>query len=83
MKKTIVSFLILALSNSTFAQTFKSDSTAIRTVLIDFFEVFTHPDMKHYERNCAPEFQLLENGEVWRKPEFEKYVKSQQTQIKT
>jgi ketosteroid isomerase-like protein len=73
--KILKSILVLCLiSFNSFSQKQSQDSLAIRAVLVDFFEVFTNPDMKHYDRNCAPEFALLENGEVWARPEIEKYV---------
>jgi ketosteroid isomerase-like protein len=73
--KILKSFLVLCLiSFNCFSQKQTQDSLAIRAILVDFFEVFTNPDMKHYDRNCAAEFSLLENGEVWARPEIEKYV---------
>jgi hypothetical protein len=75
--KTLKSIVICwLLSFSAFSQNKSQDSLAIRAVLVDFFEVFTNPDMIYYDQNCAEEFQLLENGEVWARPEIEKYVRN-------
>jgi SnoaL-like domain len=39
--------------------------------------------MKHYDRNCSADFELLENGEVWRRPEIEKYVNNVKSKPRT
>jgi hypothetical protein len=48
--KILKSFLVLCLiSFNSFSQKQTQDSLAKRAVLVDFFEVFTNPDMKHYD----------------------------------
>lgn len=68
----IVSFIFC--SFSTKAQNVEKETAAIKAVLTDFFETFTHPDMKYFDRNCSPDFQLLEVGEVWERKEIQAYV---------
>jgi hypothetical protein len=56
------------------AQNIEKETAAIKGVLTDFFETFTHPDMKYFDRNCNSDFQLLEVGEVWERKEIQAYV---------
>lgn len=69
-------FLIPFLLQTTIskAQKVEKETAAIKAVLTDFFETFTHPDMKYFDRNCSPDFQLLEVGEVWERKEIQAYV---------
>lgn len=76
MKKLPVLLALILFCKTAFSQSNTADSLSIRATLTDFFEVFTNPDMKHYNENCTAEFQLLENGEVWEKREIENYVNS-------
>jgi SnoaL-like domain len=76
MKKLIFILALLTFQSNAFSQTISKDSMAIRQVLTDFFEVFTNPDMKHFDNNCAKTFELLEDGEVWRRAEINNYVQS-------
>lgn len=69
----ILSFLVLPFQ-VTKAQNVEKETAAIKAVLTDFFETFTHPDMKYFDRNCSPDFQLLEVGEVWERKEVQAYV---------
>ncbi|TAE91073.1 MAG: hypothetical protein EAZ80_13015 [Runella slithyformis] len=74
MKKLIFILVLLTFQSNAFSQTFSKDSVVIRQVLADFFEVFTNPDMKHFDNNCVKTFELLENGEIWRRAEINNYV---------
>lgn len=74
MKRLSITFVILFLSLYTKAQNVEKETAAIKAVLTDFFETFTHPDMKYFDRNCSPDFQLLEVGEVWERKEIQAYV---------
>lgn len=76
MKKLLMLVVLFVLNKTAFSQAISADSLAIRATLTNFFEVFTNPDMKHYNENCTSAFQLLENGEVWQKKEIENYVNS-------
>jgi hypothetical protein len=69
-------FLIPFLIQTTIskAQNVVKETAAIKAVLTDFFETFTHPDMKYFDRNCSSDFQLLEVGEVWERKEIQAYV---------
>jgi hypothetical protein len=69
----ILSFLVLPIQ-VTKAQNVEKETAAIKAVLTDFFETFTHPDMKYFDRNCSPDFQLLEVGKVWERKEIQAYV---------
>jgi hypothetical protein len=72
----ILLFLIPFLIQTTIskAQNIEKETAAIKAVLTDFFETFTHPDMKYFDRNCSSDFQLLEVGEVWERKEIQAYV---------
>ncbi|CAN1495822.1 Domain of unknown function DUF4440 [Spirosomataceae bacterium] len=72
----ILLFLIPFLIQTTIskAQNIEKETAAIKAVLTDFFETFTHPDMKYFDRNCSSDFQLLEVGEVWERKEIQSYV---------
>lgn len=74
MKILLVIFLNLSICYTTYAQKVEKETAEIKAVLTDFFEVFTHPDMKYYDRNCSSDFQLLEHGEVWTQKEIKEYV---------
>lgn len=74
MKRLNLTFVILFLSLCTKAQNVEKETAAIKGVLTDFFETFTHQDMKYFDRNCSPDFQLLEVGEVWERKEIQAYV---------
>ncbi|MFM2392100.1 MAG: hypothetical protein RLZZ546_77, partial [Bacteroidota bacterium] len=39
--------------------------------------------MKYFDRNCDPEFELLEHGEVWRRKEIKAYVDAELSQPKS
>lgn len=74
MKQLSLVLTILFFSLCTKAQNVAKETAAIKAVLTDFFETFTHPDMKYFGRNCSPDFQLLEVGEVWERKEIQAYV---------
>ena len=74
MKQLSLVLTILFFSLCTTAQNVAKETAAIKAVLTDFFETFTHPDMKYFDRNCSPDFQLLEVGEVWERKEIQAYV---------
>ena len=74
MKRLAFLLILQVLSFQTFAQNREKDKAEILAVLTDFFETFTHPDMKYFDRNCSPDFQLLEVGEVWERKEVQAYV---------
>ena len=74
MKQFTIIITILLISFGTKAQNIEKEPAAIKAVLTDFFETFTHPDMKYFDRNCSPDFQLLEVGEVWERKEIQAYV---------
>jgi hypothetical protein len=73
--KILIGLLFLSLfSQRISAQSKEKETAAIKAVLIDFFETFTHPDIKYFDRNCSSDFQLLEVGEVWERKEIQAYV---------
>jgi ketosteroid isomerase-like protein len=74
MKRLTPILFIFLFSLSSKAQKVEKETAAIKAVLTDFFETFTHPDMKYFDRNCSPDFQLLEVGEVWERKEIQAYV---------
>jgi hypothetical protein len=74
MKYFCICAIVIFFTTTNVAQRFEKDSTAIRNVLTDFFEVFTNPDIKYFDKNCDQNFELLEHGEVWRRPEIKAYV---------
>jgi hypothetical protein len=74
MKQLTLFVAILFVSLSTKAQNAEKETADIKAVLTDFFETFTHPDMKYFDRNCSPDFQLLEVGEVWERKKIQAYV---------
>ena len=74
MKKLFIVLFFIGLYSQVNAQKIENETTAIKAVLTDFFETFTHPDMKYFDRNCSPDFQLLEVGEVWERKEIQAYV---------
>jgi hypothetical protein len=83
MKRNLTLFLFICFYFNVNAQSVAKDSSAIKAVLTDFFEVFTNPDMKYFDNNCDPTFELLEHGEVWRRPEIKKYVDGELSQPKS
>jgi hypothetical protein len=83
MKRTLILILLVIITYASNAQSVAKDSSAIKAVLTDFFEVFTNPDMKYFDNNCDPAFELLEHGEVWRSPEIKKYVDGELSQPKS
>ena len=74
MKKLLFVICFLSLHFQGSGQNIEKETAAIKAVLTDFFETFTHPDMKYFDRNCSPDFQLLEVGEVWERKEIQAYV---------
>ena len=74
MKQLTLIITVVLFSFGTKAQKVEKETAAIKAVLTDFFETFTHPDMKYFDRNCSPDFQLLEVGEVWERKEVQAYV---------
>ncbi len=74
MKVLTIFFFYFSISYGTYAQNVEKQTAEIKAVLTDFFEVFTHPDLKYYDRNCSSDFQLLEHGEVWTRKEIKEYV---------
>lgn len=74
MKSLLILCFVLLPLHVTKAQNVEKETAAIKAVLTDFFETFTHPDMKYFDRNCSPDFQLLEVGEVWERKEIQAYV---------
>lgn len=79
MKNLKSTFLFLLLTANVFSQNIAKDTLEIKKVLADFFEVFTNPDMKYFDRNCIPEFELYEVGEVWNIDNIKNYVKKAQS----
>jgi hypothetical protein len=83
MKKISILFLLFTvISLNGFSQNLAKDTVEIRRVLTDFFEVFTNPDMKHFDRNCVPNFELYDVGEIWNVDTIRNYVKKAQSQPK-
>jgi hypothetical protein len=81
MKKTsVLFFLFICIVAQGYAQNLAKDTVEIRQVLTDFFEVFTHPDMKHFDRNCVPAFELYDMGEIWNVDTIRNYVKKAQSE---
>lgn len=74
MKQFSLLLFLFFISLNISAQNKEKETAAIKAVLTDFFETFTHPDMKYFDRNCSPDFQLLEVGEVWERKEIQAYV---------
>lgn len=74
MKQLAFLLILQVFSFQTFARNREKDKAEILAVLTDFFETFTHPDMKYFDRNCSSDFQLLEVGEVWERKEIQAYV---------
>ncbi len=74
MKYLLLLIALFLLPFGTKAQNVEKETAAIKAVLTDFFETFTHPDMKYFDRNCSSDFQLLEVGEVWERKEIQAYV---------
>jgi SnoaL-like domain len=83
MKAIKITSLFLLISFGSFSQNMAHDTVEIRKVLTDFFEVFTNPDMKYFDRNCVPTFELYEVGEVWNKENIKNYVEKAQSNPKT
>jgi hypothetical protein len=83
MKPIQIILIVLFLNTGSYGQSVGKDSTAIKMVLADFFEVFTNPHMKYFDNNCDPDFELLEHGEVWRRAEIKSYVDNELSQPKS
>jgi hypothetical protein len=81
-KASIIILLFTVISLNGFSQNVAKDTVEIRRVLTDFFEVFTNPDMKHFDRNCVPTFELYDVGEIWNVDTIRNYVKTAQSQPK-
>lgn len=81
-KKSCLSIFFLLSLSAGFSQNLQKDSSAIRQVLTDFFEVFTNPDMKHFDNNCVPNFELYDMGEIWNRETIAKYVENVQSKPK-
>jgi hypothetical protein len=82
MRTVRITLLFLLVTANGFSQNMAKDTLEIRRVLTDFFEVFTNPDMKYFDRNCIPEFELYEVGEVWNIDNIKNYVKKEQSSPK-
>jgi hypothetical protein len=82
MKTLKITFLFLLLSTNVFSQNSAKDTLEIKKVVTDFFEVFTNPDMKYFDRNCISAFELYEVGEVWNIDNIRNYVKEAQSKPK-
>ena len=81
-KKSYLSLIFLLSVTYCFSQNLQKDTTAIRQVLTGFFEVFTNPDMKHFDNNCVPNFELYDMGEIWNREMVADYVKNVQSKPK-
>ncbi|WP_310555977.1 hypothetical protein [Flavobacterium sp.] len=82
MKTLKITLLFLLLTINSFSQNRAKDTLEIKKTLTDFFEVFTNPDMKYFDRNCVPTFELYEVGEVWNIDNIKGYVKKVQSSPK-
>jgi hypothetical protein len=81
-KKSILSFILFLSLNCAFSQNLAKDTVEIRRVLTDFFEVFSNPDMKYFDNNCVPGFELYDMGEIWNRDSVALYVKNIQSKPK-
>jgi hypothetical protein len=82
MKKFKITSFFLLLNFGSFAQNIAKDTIEIKSVLADFFQVFTVYDIKHFEQNCSPDFILYENGEVWSPKIIREYVEKARAEPK-
>jgi hypothetical protein len=67
--------LCCSFSTSGFAQKSSNiDSTQIRAIVDEFFQVFSQHDMKYVDRTCTPDFELYDVGLVWNVDSVRTYV---------
>ncbi|MFY8000299.1 MAG: nuclear transport factor 2 family protein [Candidatus Kapaibacteriota bacterium] len=72
MTKFLLSTLFFACTFSAQAQT--QDSTAIKAIVQDFFEVFSQFDAKYMERTITQGFELYDVGLVWNADSVKTYI---------
>lgn len=65
------------------SQNIEKDTTAIKGVIIDFFELFSQDDLKYLERNCTPDFELYEVGTRWTNDTLINLINKRKAQKKT
>ncbi len=64
----LISALLLFFTFATHGYSQKSggiDSTQVRAIVDEFFQVFSQHDMKYVDKTCTPDFELYDVGLVW------------------
>jgi hypothetical protein len=78
--KRFLLLILISISVSSHAQ--KADSTQLKAIVEDFFEVFSEYDMKYLERTTTPEFELYDVGLVWNTDSVRVYIKNSKKPFK-
>jgi Domain of unknown function (DUF4440) len=80
MKKIFFISLFLCFYVAAYSQNLAKDTTEIKKVVTDFFELFVQDDLKYFEENCTPEFELYEVGRVWNADTLRTLIHKRQAQ---
>lgn len=80
MKKSILFPVLFFVSSIGFSQNLAKDTTELKNVIADFFELFVQDDIRYFERNCTPEFELYEVGKVWNADTLRNLINKRQAQ---
>ena len=82
MKKQVLLSMVLLIGANFRAQSqnLAKDTTDIKNVVADFFELFVKNDLKYLERNCTPTFELYESGMIWNNDTLRNIIHKRQTQ---
>jgi hypothetical protein len=80
-KQLFLSLMLLIGANFTAqSQNFAQDTTDIKNVVIDFFELFVKNDLKYLDKHCTPTFELYESGMIWNNDTLRNIIYKRQTQ---
>jgi hypothetical protein len=80
MKKNTLFLVLFCVSSVGFSQNLAKDTTEIKNVIADFFELFVQDDIAYFEKNCTPDFELYEVGKVWNADTLRNLISKRQAQ---
>jgi hypothetical protein len=83
MKKNLLFLLLLCVSTVGFSQELAKDTTEIKNTIVDFFELFVKDDLQYLEKNCTPEFELYEAGQIWNNDTLQTIIQKRQAKPRT
>ena len=80
MKKSVLFPVLFCVNIVGFSQNLAKDTTELKNVIADFFELFVQDDIQYFEKNCTPEFELYEVGKVWNADTLRNLINKRQAQ---